>query len=146
MGMKSKSGYLYVGCFLSEGDLSRLLRHVGGSRLECLAEHAHVTFDFLPDSAVESSFGKLLYFDVVGYANDGLNEGVSVVLVSTPEELAPIAQRRDRHHITLSLASGARAADTAHLAFAPVSPLRISATYGGCTPKGEVVLLPNGGC
>jgi len=137
MGRKSESGYLYIGCRASSDEASRIWDEVGGARLAHVVPEPHVTLDFLPRVAYEESFGSAVVWDAVGYANDGRNEGLLVEPAWAESRLWPALRLRARHHMTLSLAEGAAAKDTAKLSFAPLEPFRITSTYGASTYDGS---------
>lgn len=140
MKKNPRSEYLYVGLFLTEDQAQRIYSHAGGHRLPIIVDSPHVTLVFEPAEVCEELFGKLVPFEVIGYGNDGTNEGVLVKLGDIDTELTPVASERTSHHITLSLAGCGRAVDTGKLTFSPIEPLRLEAPYGGCTLDGTVVL------
>lgn len=140
MKKNPRSKYLYVGLFLTEDQAQRIYSHVGGHRLPKTVDSPHVTLAFEPTGAREELFGKLVPFEVIGYGNDGVNEGALVKLGDIDTELLSVASERPTHHITLSLARGGRAVDTGSLPFSPIEPLCLEAPYGGCTRDGTVVL------
>ena len=76
-------------------------------------EHKHVTFEFrgyCPPELVGTEWT----VEVLGYANDGANEGVSVLL---PDELLPAYLNPAQPHVTLSVSNGSSPKDTGWLDF-----------------------------
>jgi hypothetical protein len=132
--------FLYTGCFLAPTETGRLFNWLGGRRLNNVVDSPHVTLAFLPDVLCEHSIGTEVLWNVVGYGNDGQNEGVLVELAQAPDELLDEIALRREHHVTLSLADGAHAKDTAKLEFTPVEPLSITTIYGLCTCQGTIVI------
>lgn len=136
----SKNDYLYIGCFLDLNTTNELLVSLENKRLRNTIKSPHVTLAFLPDSVKEDCFGSQVVWNVTGYGNDGKNEGVRVEPAYVPEELLDVVTKRRCHHITISLADGARAKDTASLVFDSIIPYAIVTTYGACTVRGDVVV------
>lgn len=142
-------GCSYVGWFLDGGAdaVGRIrdgLRSLGidaeglGKDIAC----PHVTLSYMPDDAMEGLFGARARLVVTAYGSDGRNEGVKVAIVDdgAPAELRDAGAAVPVPHITLSIAKGARAVDTAKLEFRDLPrPLEIGATYGGYAPGGKVI-------
>lgn len=70
----------------------------------------------VPETFVQN-LGRECDVRIVGYANDGRNEGLQAAL---DNELMPMYQGSARPHITVSYSDGARAVDTGSLQFEPV--------------------------
>ena len=140
MSKGKENRLLSVGCLLSPAETDRLFIWLGDKRLNSVVDSPHVTLAFLPDVICERSIGTEVLWNVVGYGNDGQNEGVLVELAQAPDELLNEITLRREHHVTLSLANGAHAKDTAGLKFSPVKPLKIKTVYGLCTCEGNVVI------
>ena len=120
---------IYAGAFLTE--------NLSGS-LENVIENQHITF--IPPGSNKKLSEQLLggYYDfkIIGYANDGQNEGV---LIELPEELKQFYHNENPPHITVSLAKGAKAVNTGKLNFElfPV-PFNVKVQFGEFTNQGII--------
>ena len=120
---------IYAGAFLVE--------NLSGS-LENVIENQHITF--IPPGSNKKLNEQLLggYYDfkIIGYANDGQNEGV---LIELPEELKQFYHNENPPHITVSLADGAKAVNTGKLNFElfPV-PFNVKVQFGEFTNQGII--------
>lgn len=144
------SEYKYTGIFFDNSldnilsgraQLDMLQRNV----LETSVPRPHVTFVFNPDEydILRPFFGTKLTFTVNGYACDGRNEALRVVLNPLPNDTAEADNNVKRQaiidtipegkllHITLSLSDdGARARDSEKLEFKDIEPFEITGKYG----------------
>lgn len=124
--------YRYAGFFVSPNEVIKAANEVApGARLEKLIADPHMTLEYRPHHVDESLFGLQIKIHVVGYANDGENEGFKV----EPEIPADFPLTDQMHHIpvphiTISVAKGAAAVDTCSLPFKPCKPYTFTAVYG----------------
>lgn len=114
-------------------------------QLERDIEFKHVTTEFKPAIKHTRLYGCTGNFEVIGYGNDGVNEGLKVRLVSI---VAPDEQRENELrelvknvpvlHITLSVSKDGAPKDTSKLAFDQPIPQDfgiISGLFGGFIGK-----------
>lgn len=112
---------VYWGLFLDEPIVAEPLEHV--------VRDQHVTFGFrrpMPDGAVRL-LGTEWDVTAIGYANDGVNEGIAVEL---PDGLRRFYDGAGTPHVTLSVSRDGRPRDTASLGFAGVEPYGIACRLG----------------
>lgn len=88
-------------------------------KLENQIRYQHITTAFKPDILHSELYGWHARFKVIGYANDGKNEGYLVKMISTDND-----DLWDQYygvivppHLTISVANGAYPKDTANLNF-----------------------------
>ena len=118
---------IYTGAFL--------LQNLPGT-LNNIVENQHVTF--VPPGVPKnlSIIGEHHTFKVIGYANDGHNEGY---LVELPEGFKEHYHNQNPPHITLSLADGARAVNTGKLNFEQLAePFNVEMRFGEFTNQGII--------
>lgn len=125
--------YEYVGCFFDYEELSEKVKGIRQNPLECEKMKPHVTFEYAPSSVDTTLFGEEVFVTIIGYGNNGENEGVQVVLSCKNQQLKTIAQKIEVPHITLSVSSTGKAVNTKCLKFEKVEPLSIVGYYGGHT-------------
>ena len=123
---------MYEGFFVYDRLTGRLARDISNK---------HVTTEFRPAKSHESLYGKRAIFRVIGYANDGKNEGYKVELVSCEaRELEDLYKAIPVPHLTLSVSEDGKPVNTARLNFQPIKySFEIQAVFGGFTPEGVVV-------
>jgi hypothetical protein len=137
----------YEGLFLDKESV-QLVKAIEPVNLGFQNDEIHITFKYKP--SVEETFdeivGRVYELKVIGYGNDGKNSGFQVEL---PDELLPYYINVDENgnlkppHITVSLAEGAKAKDTAFLDFVPLTPFTIKARFGYWTKKGRLSFEPD---
>ena len=97
----------YIGVFFDSEELPKGL-------LDNDIQHKHITLKYHPADEEVALFthfiGKEVTVHIVGYGNDGQNEGLFVSLDNTIPYMGA-----DRPHITLSIADGAKAVNTAYI-------------------------------
>ena len=76
-------------------------------------------------------------FTVVGYGNDGLNEGLLVDWKDGDAELRELFDQIKVPHITLSRGEYSESLNTRYLEFKPVEPFVIEGVFGGVVNTGE---------
>lgn len=114
----------------------------------------HITVAYKPDAnkLLLDSLGSNAAIRIVGYGNDGQNEGLLVEVVAEDPAIQKALDERvalDRKtgetkrvptHITLSIAEGAKAVDTMNLTFKPLEePIEIKGTYGFFGKDGDII-------
>lgn len=125
------SEFEYVGCFL---DCDILKRSVDPLRIDPLKNNklnSHVTFEYLPDHVFTELFGTAITVTIIGYGNDGENEGLQVTLTSDNDQINEMIQNIPVPHITLAVSDGGYAVNTRYLHFSPIEPITIVGHYGG---------------
>ena len=128
---------IYTGAFI---DVATLHKNIDfGSRLETLIENPHVTFQFRPKTVPAPLFGEKVRVKVVGYGNDGLNEGLKVEVSTNNQMLSTMAEEIRVPHITISVSADGKPVDTAKLAFQPIEPFFLEMTFGAFTPEGVIM-------
>ena len=115
---------LYWGIFFPATEMEKL-SHLSHP-LDRVIDNPHITFDFKPKTADFSLIGKKAAVIVDGYASDGMNEGVSVIL---PDEVARAYKNSARPHITLSVAKDGKPVNTRNLKFETVDPIELTGVF-----------------
>lgn len=140
------AGCVYVGYFLEPDQLSALLdgldsQGFGGRRLRREIGCPHVTLGYMPQDAHEDLFGETRSMTVVGYGNDGRNEGVEIVLGNDANDtLIELGRSVPLPHVTLSVSEDGRPVDTRDIEFQPLDePIELTGRFGGYTTGNEVV-------
>lgn len=121
---------IYFGIFFDKNDVVEAAGAVGTNRLARVIETPHITFAFRKEmpAEFEALLGSEVSVPVVGYANDGRNEGLEVTL---DPSLLPMYNGASSVHVTVSVANGAKPVDTGKLRFAPVdSDLTLVGRFG----------------
>lgn len=144
---------IYTGVFFDSAELDNLfMTYFGREKLSNVIENPHVTFTFKPDMVDPELFGIPVKFKVVGYANDGKNQGL---LVAAPEisvsnrtsayaHLMAEYNKIKNPHITISVSIDGRPVDTGRLKFEPIAtPFEIVGKYGVFTNEGILFEDPN---
>ena len=109
------------------------------STLEKEVVNKHITTQFRPKQTHEELYGKKATFNIVGYGNDGVNEGFLVQLVScNDQELKQLFDEIPVPHITLSVSNIGKPVNTAKLNFKSVNGQTITGIFGGF--NGNVIL------
>lgn len=134
--------YLYTGIFFDFAKLREMVDcGITTQRLDRVVENPHVTFTFKPTNVDQKLFGQPGIFKVIGYANDGVNQGLEVEWVSIARSLKNECRQIKKPHITISVSNDGKPVDTGKLQFEPIKePFWIKGTYGAYTDKGEVIL------
>ena len=135
----AKDQIIYTGLFIDPKNLYEMFP----PKLDHSIRDPHVTVAFRPDSSkvLLDSLGSNAKIEVVGYGNDGQNEGL-LVNVKTDDPaiqkaldnvIEPDKNGELKHiptHITLSIANGAKAVDTRNLEFQKIdNPVSITGSY-----------------
>lgn len=136
--------YIYIGCFVPEDEMSVIFSRLGKPRLARAIAFPHVTFKYRPAEVDESLFGEKLAIRVVGYGNDGSNEGVRVTLSAENAVISRMIGGVAVPHITLSVSGSGKPVNTKFLRFSSVEPFEITGYFGGYTAGGGVVTGADG--
>lgn len=123
--------YEYVGCFFDYIELSEKVRSIRKNPLPCEKPKPHVTFVYGPSQVDTDLFGTEILATVVGYGNDGENEGVLVTLSCQDPRLTEMIEQIPCPHITLAVSQTGQAVNTRYLEFQPVEPVEIWGRYSG---------------
>ena len=123
--------YEYVGCFFDYEELTEKVAALRKNPLECPKKKPHVTFEYGPDSVDTALFGEEILVTIVGYGNDGENEGVLVTISSENDRIMDMASKIPVPHITLAVSPVGKAVNTKFLQFTPVDPICIVGHYDG---------------
>ena len=108
-------------------------------RLTTVIANQHVTHVFRPSTVDKSFLGKKVAVKLLGYANDGVNEGYSVSVSSADENLHEALKSILVPHITLSVSESGKPVDTQKLDFKPVDKCEtIIGSYGVFCDDGRV--------
>lgn len=111
----------YFGVFFDPEDLP-----IKG-KLKNVICNPHITFEFLPEQVPSNLLGEKVTVTVIGYGNDGQNEGLTVKL---PHYVEDYYKNNATPHITLSIAEGAKAVNTKNLVFTEIRPVTITGQFG----------------
>lgn len=118
----------YEGFFITEELPHTLARDI---------EKKHITTEYKPAKTNDGLYGITADFEIIGYGNDGMNEGYKVRLVKIyaqddqAELLRALYNQIAVPHITLSLAEGAKAVNTRYLDFKPTESRVVSGVFRG---------------
>lgn len=129
---------VYYGIFF-EGPARVVILQSAGEPLQNIIPDMHVTYYFRPPpdkELPEDLVGKPATVQLVGVGNDGQNHGV---LVKLPQDTISLYNGAAQPHVTVSLAPGAKAVNTAHLDFKPIQPVSVTGKYG-YFDKGQVII------
>ena len=77
--------------------------------------------------------------EIVGYGNDGENEGYLCNVYSYDTFLAEQAKQIKIPHITISVSANGKPVNTAKIKFSPIPKFHLIGIYGGFTSKGIVI-------
>lgn len=106
--------------------------HIINSKLSRDIEFKHITTEYKPAKTHEHLYGQKAVFIATGYGNDGVNEGLSVKLVSCDsDELRELYEAIPVPHITLSVSEEGKPVNTKDLEFDTAPEFKISTTFGG---------------
>lgn len=143
--------YIYTGVFFDRAELNDLFaRHIGKAKLSNIIENPHVTFTFKPTEVMSGLLGTPIRFDVIGYACDGVNQGLQVKASDNmwwDKNHVPLFdeyQTIENPHITISVSEDGKPVDTDKLVFEPIPiPFEIVGDYGVFTDEGILFECPN---
>lgn len=123
--------YEYIGCFFDREELFRKIAHVRKNHLPNEKQAPHVTFAYAPEAVPEELFGQLISVTIIGYGNDGYNEGLLVTLSGYHPAINQMIAQIPVPHITLAVSNDGKAVNTRYIPFTPVEPIPITGQFGG---------------
>lgn len=140
------AGCVYVGYFIEPTQFEALLdrldeQGLGDGHLHRMISCPHVTIEYMPRDAHGELFGATQVMTVVGYGNDGRNEGVMVELGAVGDgKLDRLGESVPLPHVTLSVSRDGKPVDTGGLEFVPLDePFELEGRFGGFTTDKRVV-------
>lgn len=115
----------YTAAFVSERNMRQLqyMAAKHGQRLAKTPTRPHITLAYRPaESQIhEELFGKKIVCRLVGYGNDGLNEGFYVAFDGGDKRLVGLFNSIKTPHITMSFAEESKPVNTGTLDFKPLA-------------------------
>ncbi|MBR6811524.1 hypothetical protein IKM56_03770 [Candidatus Saccharibacteria bacterium] len=129
---------IYTGIFLNSEEIYGAFP----PKLSAWAGHPHVTLTFRGgiESAHEEFLGEEVKVRVVGYGNNGKNEGLKVELSAKNPELQKICDLVAVPHITLSISRDGAMKNTSSIEFSPLEKaIEFTGRYGVVTRSGLVI-------
>ena len=122
---------IYTGVFLGTVIPGTLERQI-------TCQHVTHMFRPKPERVNPAFFGKLVFIKVIGYANDGDNQGYLVSLETSDEDLKKELDAIKVPHITISVSKNGKPVNTGKLNFTPIDGELLVGTYGGYYSDGMV--------
>ena len=113
--------YHFTGCFFDQEVVLELASRYGDMRLSRIIACPHVTLDYKPGGMSEELLGEEVLLRIIGYGNDGKNEGFKVELCEASDELIRLYNNVDVPHITISVADNSFAKYTSKIRFVTLS-------------------------
>lgn len=123
--------YEYVGCFFDYDELFEKVKNIRKNPLKNTKTKPHITFKYAPIDVFPELFGEELEVEIIGYGNDGDNEGVCVIATSKNNVLTQMIQDIQIPHITLAVSDNGLAVNTKNLVFHSIIPIKITGKYDG---------------
>lgn len=130
---------IYNALFVDNEERAKLLT-VGSKHLSKINTEPHVTLHFRPtaENTYRNLWGGKATLKVVGYANDGKNEGVLVKVKAEDTLLQVLFDSVKTPHITISVSEDCKPVDTAKLDFQLCAPITLKATFGAFVSTGQL--------
>ena len=132
--------FKYVGCFINHADLHSAISGVRQNPLKNDIQDPHITFVYMPKKVDRSLFGKQIGISIVGYGNNGINEGLLVHLQSDDPKVQAMIEEIEVPHITISVGDDGKPINTKFLRFESIEPIEMTGKYGGYTKRGKVIV------
>lgn len=132
--------FIYVGCFVEFEDFQSAIKCIREDPLENDIQYPHITFAYEPKEVDESLFGEKIYIKIVGYGNNGLNEGLKVCLKTDNPTIQSMIDHIEVPHITIAVSNEGRPVNTKGLVFENIDPIEMEGEYGGYAKWGRVIL------
>lgn len=132
--------FVYVGCFVRFENFQSAIRHIRKNPLENDIQDPHITFAYKPKEVVQSLFGEKIHIIIVGYGNDGLNEGLKVQLRADNPAIQSMIDQIEVPHITIAVSSEGKPVHTKNLDFENINPIEMEGKYGGYARWGHVII------
>lgn len=130
---------IYNALFVDNEERKKLLT-IGSKHLSKIIAEPHVTLHFRPtaENTYSNLWGGKATLKVVGYANDGKNEGVLVKVKAEDPLLQVLFDSVKTPHITISVSDDGKPVDTAKLDFQLCDPITVKATFGAFVSTGHL--------
>lgn len=132
----------YVGCFVKFEDFQSSIRDIRRNPLKNDIQDPHVTFAYRPENVNQALFGEKIHIWLVGYGNNGKNEGLKVKLESDNAAVQAMIDQVKVPHITISVSYDGKPVDTKELEFADIDPIEMEGKFGGYAKWGSVIVDP----
>lgn len=129
----------YIGCFVKSGTLHKAIRSIRQKPLENDIQFPHITFSYMPEEVNQELFGTLVSITVIGYGNDGNNEGLLVQLSSENIDVQEMIDKIQVPHITISVSNNGQPVNTRYLSFSAIEPIHLTGKVGGYAYWGKVI-------
>lgn len=130
----------YVGCFVKPDVFRSVIGHIREDPLENDIQYPHVTFEYRPKEVSRSLFGENVKITIIGYGNDGSNEGLLVQLNACDPVIQHMIGQIEVPHITIAISRDGKSVNTGKLQFKEIDPIIMEGQYGGYTRWGEVIV------
>ncbi len=131
--------FIYVGCFVKFEALQTAINGIRKNPLENDIQEPHITFAYKPLDVNQSLFGKKVSIKIVGYGNDGQNEGLKVQLHCDEPDVQSMIDQIEVPHITIAVSSEGKSVNTKGLQFESIDPIEMTGKYGGYAKSGKVI-------
>lgn len=125
----------YVGCFFNYNELFTKVEKIRKNPLKNTKTKPHITFKYSPIDVFPELFGEKIEVQIIGYGNDGNNEGLKVIATSKNTILTQMINNIDVPHITLAVSDSGLAVNTKNLNFESIEPIKIMGEYNGHIDK-----------
>lgn len=132
--------FKYIGSFVDFKQFHTCIDGIRRHPLEKTIECPHVTFAYRPETVDRDLFGTEIAITILGYGNDGENEGVLVRLDTENDRLQEMIKQIDVPHITIAISRDGKAVNTRNLRFQAIPPITITGIMGGYQEDGTVCL------
>ncbi len=129
--------YVYEGIFVEEEQLySKLKGIIPNNRLEHVVKALHVTCHYRPKISHQEFYGSKVRLKILGYGNNGLNEGIRVEIDSQNPQFK---SKNEVPHITLSYADTSSPKATIGVEFTDIEEVTITGVFGGYMEDGTIL-------
>lgn len=132
--------FVYVGCFIKFDTFQSVIKAIRKNPLKNDIKAPHVTFKYRPSDVDDILFGESVRITIIGYGNDGLNEGLKVALKADNLVIQHMIDKIEIPHITVAVSNEGKPVNTKYLRFEKIKPIEIDGKYGGYTKWGEVIV------
>ena len=122
---KMNHPFIYVGCFIRLHDFQNAIKEIRTTPLENDIQDPHITFAYKPKEVDQSLFGTPIQIKIVGYGNDGENEGLKVHLSSSEPRLQNMIDELETPHITIAVSNEGKPVNTKRLIFEEIEPIKL---------------------
>ena len=132
--------FIYVGCFFKYEDFQTAIKDIRKSPLKNDVRDPHITFMYKPKEVIQSLFGEVIHVTIVGYGNDGTNEGLRVQLKANNPDIQFMINNIAVPHITIAVSDEGKPVNTKDLNFESINPIKLEGKYGGFAKWGRVIV------